>query len=839
MIQRTSNPRTVTRKEETASLDPFKGMDLFKPDAAHLSGESILLENVTIWNGGYLTTRPAYRGIASLLGDGAAATAQVIASTWWRDMLATVEVDNSAATRTFELRLWSPTRDTLGLSAFTEVAVAGTAHVQSRDDADYTRATLLSEGDRLYCFGGSESCLIDADGLASRLVGLPGPRITDIDVGIGGAGSDGTYQVGIEAVRIVDNADVLSSSPHRSLWEATPVAAPDYVEWGGTEDALVTISGTARVKSVTVMFHKELLDNASWTHLRLYRSKRTDPDANGNVAGLREGLYPIGLWPRGSGLLPGGTITFSFIAPGPATTSWSTDADLKLSNWGGVFTQFPYLDMEPFPSLPVTISHAGRLWGALDADTVIYSLPEGDQYREQYDAINRLPLLKGNGEDIRGLAGLGTDLVAFKESSSSYLPSSNPDQGWQTISDGDGMGPLGLLVNLPGIGLLVSTNHGDQLRILTPGLAWSYNIGGQDISRRILPDWARLAKIGRDTYGVAPLAVVWKDRCLITATDKVYVLHFSEGLGFTEWGAPNIPSAIAVDPSTEDLVVVERFNKALAYTFSGEERPTVDTLLSSDPETGELVTGSQAILWRVSPAPLQDMGGSAVLELRQLALQMHHRPATAGALPKMGVASTNSTNAWLLPSQDFLEKDYTPDSLSALYPENVVQWAWFPALGDPPSHIWGDRLFFTLSGDGWLLLTGWAVQFWNQDNRRTGWSAEDRNRGSLWADYAFGLRHHWTRPDMAVDRFFPEDLPPERTFYLLFSGGEGPTLVPEMAGVSPSTLRENDPHLWPAPSASEVEDAILMDGGLGVIDPDEYQLRQGGYPSGGTGVLNV
>ncbi len=840
MIPRTSNPRKPGRQENSVEITPWVGVNYSLPAAPLGVSDSKELLNVDLKKVGAVTTRPELW--VDLLDTPGSPREH------WRAQAVEV-VDNilyvvwagvapGPPPPTLVLSCYKMAGGDQGPPTFAPVPVSGEWSLAAQGSASLAKVYLLPLNEGVMVFGDCFSPVIakynkaDDEVVSEKLTmgDVVGEGFSSTTVAIPSTEQHGSqYQFGVELAKYSDDGTVIvrSTSPRVTIpggGLSRPFRTRVMNGYAGgylvPERVAIKISPEAWAEST-----------ASWDHVVLYRSKNLRPYTNGEVLGVPEELYPIVKVKRSDLLYSAFSFDFSPTPiPDPTTypVAWVEDEDLEQAAYGTSMALMPFLDLVAITTgtYPSVVGDT-LFYASPDGSEVFYSTTLSGRHRGRRAATYRVPVAEPGQTTIRGIAPVGGHLGVFTEKGLWTIPGADPDVPPVLIVDGRGLGLPGICREVPGEGLLLSINQPDELCVLKSTLTITSTLFGRDISKSVTDKVFTAAKFANEALD----SCIYDGRLVIFCGHEALVLHSGESCGFSRWTVDL--SETTFDSNTwkcgaqsgQKMVAVSEHGQVIAP--SSWILPGHDAWYDED----FIHFIYRPIPWIVGTGPLQSGRGSDVVELRRALVQMWYQGVDA---PLMTVYGQSPKALWEEALQRFEGKNFL------LRPEHdnwvregigefVTQWEWYPKR-DPYLHrFWGERMFLEISGEGLMYLTRWSQEMWIQNDRRPGYSGEDRNLGGLWLEYSDGLRHHFGRNDMSLDRKGPvgraRALTRKEWF---FSAGEGIHFV----SGDFVQVKENNPHLWDGGRGIFTGREALASGGLGVIDPDEYQLRDGGFPYG-------
>ena len=401
-------------------------------------------------------------------------------------------------------------------TAFVQIAAlaGGNLTTSTADPADMTVS-----GDRLFVFHPSGNFIIQwsVSAFIGRPMGLTKAYLTSLAAGAA-TGPTGLYTVGVEFVYQVGGVDIINSSPNRKTF------AGQLLE--------VTVSN----QKITVTVNSANLPtspNDYWTHVRVWRSKRRDPDFSNplnviDAAGLSSELYPEQLITKAALVGAGYVVTLSLLdsqLPGDTTSEYSV---LNLST----------IELTQLPKGYIGAYHRNRLWvsraqGVNDTtqSAVYYSNSAGDAYAEQFDPANVLRAERGDGQQCVKLISYEADLIIFKEAKTMRVQNGDPALGIQVLDGNIGVTNYRLAQFVPKVGICAIVNDQSEFRIFDYSLRWTNIYNGLEISRTIRAETLVMAQ--------APTYVSFgyiNGKLLISKGDGVmYVLNAKEGKAWSRY----------------------------------------------------------------------------------------------------------------------------------------------------------------------------------------------------------------------------------------------------------------------------------------------------------------
>ncbi len=405
--------------------------------------------------------------------------------------------------------------DIMTISESNSSGITGTVYVESGSnesgtiqysdfevapEADSNPCDMKVYNDRVYVFNQNGNKILYYDASQERIIGremgleapIPTGYQTHSDFGDMVIGS--TYTYGLEAVRIVNGADIVASSPRRVFSDnTTPVI-------DGSEGA------------IGIYVDPDIFLDQEWTHIRLWRSKNQTPDFTDplypiDAQGTPDQLWEVALITRNELLSPSvePVDTGGDLPPGNTNVSAGFNGffyEIIDGNDDSVLLRVIGLDLIgliPFPGCRTGVVNKGRIWGsgigddflaptAPNIDPVIredwlYTTELQSQYQEQWDAQAYLDAGR-DGKKTESLQVLLEDIIGFRENMTKRVASGNPNSLVQMLDDKIGVNSFRMTGFIPGIGICAICSDG-YFRYLGFDQQWHQYLGKTEISQSI------------------------------------------------------------------------------------------------------------------------------------------------------------------------------------------------------------------------------------------------------------------------------------------------------------------------------------------------------------------
>lgn len=368
-------------------------------------------------------------------------------------------------------------------------------------DSAYGTPDLKVYNNRVYVFHQSGNKIIqwDADQNVMRIrdLGMNYPYIESWDSEISGpTGMDeqGAYYYGLEKVVQLNDIDLYASTPNRKF--------PD-----GSIPLMLPTEGNIRL----VIQKTGLIDDQSWTHIRLWRSKNTVPNFSDplfpiDAQGVIDQLYEVALITRleffsafapiatGNPLPPGNAGVSAGLSGGNYYIQ-DTNTDDVLSDVVGI----DLIELIPLPGCRTGDVNNGRMFSAgigepflapngplIDpsiAEDVLYSTNLFSEYQEQWEPQAFIPAGR-DGKKTTCLLTLVEDLIVFREGMTKRIQQGNINAGIVMVDDKIGIPSFRMAGYIPGLGICAICSD-TYFRYLGFDLAWHQTLNGTEISQSI------------------------------------------------------------------------------------------------------------------------------------------------------------------------------------------------------------------------------------------------------------------------------------------------------------------------------------------------------------------
>jgi hypothetical protein len=349
---------------------------------------------------------------------------------------------------------------------------------------------MMISGDRVYIFSPTGNKVIEYDSsddsFFGRSMGLTAPKIISITSATAGVIS-GTYTVGVELCYFNANGEILASTPNRL-----------------TTGRILAKTGLIASKKIKVTISPTELLDATWTHLRFWRSKNTsmdltDPNNPIDAQGIPNELYEEALITRAE--MEAGSLT-----------SVATGTTLPIGNSGcqagkpsGIYTievnnldtvlfklvDIERIELEPITACGVGCYHDKKIFISQVADDALdensknalyYANFTDTKYCEQYNPLNYISTNR-DGQKMMKLISMGNDLIGIKESKTGILAGGNINQRFQIVDHHVGISDKKRANFIPGVGICALTNDNNDFRIFTN--EWQSRLHGIDLGEPI------------------------------------------------------------------------------------------------------------------------------------------------------------------------------------------------------------------------------------------------------------------------------------------------------------------------------------------------------------------
>lgn len=524
--------KQIRRVETDLDVIDYLGVNTFSAESTILPGEFLTCKNLDLYRGGYLKSRygsSCLNGIANKLGDYGVLNG-VIWDVGGTDYLIIQQADIFPSISKFLFIELIPA------TPFSTVNNYGGGPLEITHSGASSPAQMMISNDRLYIFHVDGNLIVEFDGVSSfkgRSLGLA-PAYFDSTNPIfpSGAGPfDGQWTYGIELVYRRGGSDFASSGITRL-----------YDNFAQATTAHLSLIGGLFVKALAGSFILPAgVPTGSLTDgmcVRIWRSKNqfsesTDPLFPVDVQGSPDELYP--------------RVIFTYDDFATALFSYS-DFDLSdkvlidagdLTTVVEIATINDYIGLQPLPNAEVGTFHRDRIWvGAIPSidstrSRLAYSATAGTPYQEQYNPLNIVPCEPGDGQQITCIISFERDLIVIKEAKTLRVQDGDPANKAETMDHAIGLSHFKRSRFIPGVGIAGITNDGKDFMLFGYDLKWSNFYGDNEISTKIQSFIS-----GINGYSVSIEYMNSKMFIADGLTKQIFVLHVSQGKGWTEYEYP-------------------------------------------------------------------------------------------------------------------------------------------------------------------------------------------------------------------------------------------------------------------------------------------------------------
>ncbi len=389
----------------------------------------------------------------------------------------------------------------------------------------------------------------------------------------------GAYYYGLEKVNQANGVDLFASTPNRKFTD-------------GTIPLMTPTSG-----NIILTLDDDSLNDQSWTHIRVWRSKNTVPnfsdplfpiDAQGTIDQLyelalitRAEIYAAALAPVATGSnLPAGNAGVQAGAGLSGIQILDTNLDDVLS----VLVGIDLIELPPFPGVRTGEISKGQLFGSgvgsaylapngemIDpsiAEDVLYTTTQLSEYGEQWEPQAFIPAGR-DGKKTTCLLTLYEDVIVFREGMTKRIQQGNVNAGVVMVDDKIGIPTFRMAGYVPGLGICAICSD-KYFRYLNFGLEWMQTIGSTEVSQSVYD-----LTSASFSDGIADFAYINGKLVMLLPSQGVAALHKKNNKGWTQYDYPYFIQSMFLFSNNSRVATAtgEQYLLELETTATKDESP--------------------------------------------------------------------------------------------------------------------------------------------------------------------------------------------------------------------------------------------------------------------------